>query len=385
MNATEIMTPADPGAKTAPLVLNVDDYPPGRYTRTKILRQAGFTVVEAGTGEEALAQLSHRPDLVLLDINLPDMTGFQVCKRIKDNPDTAGTLVLHMSASSLLPTDQVAGLEGGADGYLTEPVEPTVLIATVKALLRIRRAEEGLRRSNEALRSLTDMLSHELREPLRQVSIYAEVLHERLKDRARPEEEQFFTNVLSGARRLGALIESVLTYSRSIYDVTSLANISAQEALDQCLKELELLIAESGATVISEQTLPNVYADQLSLARVFSNLISNSIKYRGEAPPEIRITAAAEGSFVRFCVEDNGIGIDPKYHSRIFDVFKRLHGAEYPGTGIGLSLCRRIVENMGGKIWVESDIGHGARFCFTVPAALDAQLRGTLAMKDRWG
>jgi light-regulated signal transduction histidine kinase (bacteriophytochrome) len=168
------------------------------------------------------------------------------------------------------------------------------------ALLRIRRAEESLRRSNESLRSLNDMLSHELREPLRQVSIYAEILHERLKDRTRPEEEQFFTNVLSGARRLGTLIESVLTYSRTIYDVTSLTTVSAQEALEVCLRELDLLIRESNAKIICEQPLPLVHSDQFSLARVFSNLISNSIKYRSNAEPVIRITAVSDGPFVRF-------------------------------------------------------------------------------------
>ncbi len=151
-------TLADTKPKNGTTVLNVDDYSPGRYTRTRILRQAGFTVHEAGTGEEALALLTHRPDLVLLDVNLPDIDGMQVCRRIKENPDTAGTLVLHLSASSILSSDQVAGLEGGADAYLTEPVEPNVLIATIRALLRIRSAEEGLRRSNESLRSLTDML-----------------------------------------------------------------------------------------------------------------------------------------------------------------------------------------------------------------------------------
>jgi signal transduction histidine kinase len=360
---------ADPNQKNGTIVLNVDDYSPGRYIRTRILRQAGFTVHEAGTGEQALALLSHRPDLVVLDVNLPDINGMQVCRRIKENPDTAGTLVLHLSASSLLATDQVAGLESGADAYLTEPIEPSVLIATVKALLRIRRAEEGLRRSNESLRSLTDMLSHELREPLRQVSVYAELLHEQFKDRTRPEEEQFFDNVLSGARRLGALIEGVLTYSRSIYDLTFMSDISAQDALTGSLTELELLIAESGSRVVCDMPLPRVHSNKLSLARVFSNLISNSIKYRSSAAPEIRIAAVPEGRVIRFSFADNGIGIDPKYHARIFDVFKRLHGSEYPGTGIGLSLCRRIIENMGGEIWVESELGQGAHFYFTVPVA----------------
>jgi signal transduction histidine kinase len=363
------MTAGDNKPKNGTIVLNVDDYSPGRYTRTRILRQAGFTVHEAGTGEEALALLTHRPALVLLDVNLPDINGMQVCRRIKENPDTAGTLVLHLSASSLLAADQVAGLESGADAYLIEPVEPGVLIATVKALLRIRRAEEGLRRSNESLRSLTDMLSHELREPLRQVSVYAEVLHEQFKDRTLPEEEQFFGNVLSGARRLGALIEGVLTYSRSIYDLTFMSDISAQDALAAALTELDLLIAESGARIVCDQPLPLVHSNKLSLARVFSNLISNSIKYRSAAPPEVRVRAVRDGHFIRFSFEDNGIGIDPKFHARIFDVFKRLHGTEYPGTGIGLSLCRRIIENMGGEIWVESELGQGAHFYFTIPVA----------------
>src|ERR1700722_17085877 len=112
-NPAEILTAA-PVSRPAPVVVNVDDYAPGRYGRTKVLRQAGFTVHEAATGEQALALLSHRPDLVLLDVNLPDINGMEVCRRIKENPDTAGTLVLHMSASSLLTKDQVAGLEGGA-------------------------------------------------------------------------------------------------------------------------------------------------------------------------------------------------------------------------------------------------------------------------------
>ncbi len=375
------MMPAQAKPRTAPVVLNVDDYAPGRYTRTTILRQAGFTVLEAGSGEEALSLLAHRPDVVLLDVNLPDIDGREVCQRIRENPDTAGTLVLHLTASNLLPDDQVAGLESGADAYLTEPIAPEVLVATVKALLRMRRAEEGLRRSNESLRSLTDMLSHELREPLRQVSVYAELLQERLKNKADPEEEMFLGNVLAGGRRLNALIEAVLSYSRSIYDVTPMSDISAQEALEASLTELELLIAESGARIVCDKPLPRVYADKLSLARVFSNLISNSIKYRSTDPPEIRISAVPEDQFIRFCFADNGIGIDPKYRALIFDVFKRLHGAEYPGTGIGLSLCRRILESMGGSIWVESEVGKGASFYFTVPQFREAASPGRSAYK----
>jgi two-component system, sensor histidine kinase and response regulator len=357
---------AEPIVKTAPTILNVDDYPPGRYTRSKILKQAGFTVYEATSGTEALNALAHRPDLVLLDVNLPDINGVEVCRRIKGNPDTAGIVVLHLSASNLLPSDQVLGLNSGADGYLTEPVEPAVLIATMNALLRIRKAEEALRYSNEALRNVTDMLSHELREPIRAVTIYGQLLHQNLGSRLTPEEENLFQQMLSGSRRMDRLVEGVLVYSRAIYEIPTLTRVSVQEALDTSLAELELLIAEAGGQVTVEGTLPFVQGDKLSLVRVFSNLISNSIKYRSSAPPRIRISAATEGNTVRISVEDNGIGIDPQYHSKIFDVFSRLHGVEYSGAGVGLSLCRRIVERMGGSIWVDSEEGHGARFTFTL-------------------
>ncbi len=185
--------------------------------------------------------------------------------------------------------------------------------------------------------------------------------------------------MLSGARRLGALIEGVLTYSRSIYDLTFMSDISAQDALAAALTELDLLIAESGARIACAEPLPRVRSNKLSLARVFSNLISNSIKYRSEAPVIVRIKAVRDGGFIRFAFEDNGIGIDPKHHARIFDVFKRLHGSEYPGTGIGLSLCRRIIENMGGEIWVESELGQGSHFYFTVPVAESSLVNSTPA------
>jgi signal transduction histidine kinase len=368
---------ANKNAPTAPTssgkrratVLNVDDYSPGLYSRSKILKRAGFDVQEARSGEEALALLSHRPDVILLDVNLPDMSGLEVCRRIKSNPDTAGIVVLHISASNLLPDDQVIGLNSGADGYLTEPTDAAVLIATVNSLLRVRYAEERLRYINETLRSLTDMLSHELREPLRTVNVYAELLDLNLSPNLSVEQKELFEQLRSAGRRMEKLVEGVLSYSRAIYDPKPPVRISAQDALDASLSELQLLIRESGASVVCGVKLPLVQADQLSLVRIFSNLISNSIKYRGTEPLMVRISADPSDHLIEFHVQDNGIGIDPRYHAKIFDVFGRLHGAEYSGVGIGLSLCRRILESMGGSIWVDSAESHGATFHFTLPAA----------------
>ncbi len=158
-------------------ILNVDDYRPSLYARSKVLRQAGFEVLEATNGAGALQMLSDlKPPLVLLDVNLPDMTGFEVCKRIRATPTIAGTTVVHISASSSQTRHQVYGLDSGADSYMVEPVEPEVLIATVKAFLRARQAEDALRRSNEDLGRFSYTVAHELSEPLRTITVHAQLL-----------------------------------------------------------------------------------------------------------------------------------------------------------------------------------------------------------------
>src|SRR5262249_48265217 len=155
------------------------------------------------------------------------------------------------------------------------------------------------------------------REPHRQISIYTELLYKSLKDRSTPEEQQFFANLMKGAKRMGALIESVYSYSRAEYEVTALVNVSAQETLESCKADLDMLLKATAASIVCQAPLPVVRADRVSLVRIFSTVIPNSNKYRSEAPPDVRISAESDGNSVVFCVEDNGSGIDPNYHSRI--------------------------------------------------------------------
>jgi len=354
-----------------PLILNVDDYAPARYARTKILQQAGYEVGEAGSGTEALKMLEKKPDVVLLDINLPDMDGFEVCRRIKADPNTASILVLHLTASNVGDADRATGLNNGADSYLTEPIEPDVLIATVRALLRAREAENALRRSNQDLRELTHLLSHDIREPLRAITIYAELLEESLGDRLTAQEREFMNYTLSGAHQLSALIEGMLIFSRTLHEGLGAINVSAGEAVKAACAELELLLRESGARV-DIGPMPVVRANLAALTRVFSNLLSNSIKYRSPASPEISITAKCCDGVWTITIRDNGIGIKAEYHDTIFEPFKRLHGKESSGVGLGLSLCRRIIEAHGGRIWVESEVAKGSSFSFTLPQGTSA-------------
>ncbi|MEP6961485.1 MAG: ATP-binding protein [Acidobacteriota bacterium] len=351
----------------AHFILNVDDYAPGRYSRTKILTQAGFEVKEAATGTEALRIAEEMPQLVLLDVNLPDIDGFEVCRRIKQNPKTAGTIVVHLSASSLQPEHFVAGLDGGADSYLTEPIPPAVLIATIRALLRAHSAEEALRYSNSQLDQFANMVSHELREPLRGFTVHVELLKAKLAGRLDVSEQDLVTKALSNARRMNQRINSLLDYSRAEHGYAEIKETSAQEALTECLEELQLLLAETGATVHSG-SLPKVQANPTGLIRVFANLITNSVKYRGPEAPEITVSATPRDGGFLFAVRDNGRGIDPQYQGKIFEAFERLHSAEISGAGLGLPLCRRVIHTCGGKIWVESALGEGSTFYFTLPA-----------------
>ena len=347
-------------------ILNVDDYEPGRYARTKILRQAGFEVLEAANGAEALSMVaSKKPSIVLLDVNMPDMSGYEVCRRIRTNSATATTTVVHISASNIQTQHQVDGLEGGADSYLVEPVAPEVLIATVKAFLRARVAEESLRRSNEDLERFAYMVAHDLNEPLRTVSTYAQLLQKGLSGKLDENSSQHLKFIVEGAGRMRSLIQDILHYSQANRGEAELKPMDMEVALSSITASLESAIKAGGAA-LTHDPLPVVLADS-RIEHVLQNLISNSLKYaRAGSPAEIHISArSADGRWL-FSVTDNGIGIPPEYQKAVFGVFRRLHGQSIPGTGLGLALCQRIIEDCGGSIWAESEPGIGSTFFFTL-------------------
>jgi signal transduction histidine kinase len=352
---------------TESLILNVDDYVPGRYARTRLLKQAGFRVIEAGTGSETIDLVKeHKPALILLDVNLPDMSGFDVCRRLRRDPQTETLTILHISASSVLTQHQVNGLESGADGYLVEPVEPDVLVATVNAFLRARRAEEAMRKSNEELRLFTYRVGHDLNEPLRTITAHTQLLKRRLGADNEPEIAATLDFIVEGAAKMRYFIEGLLQYSQATGCSEKLARVDCETLLQRVIGNLDSSIHDSGARITSDP-LPNVPANG-QLEYVFQNLISNAIKYGTPGiAPRIHVGVHNEGSGWLFSVRDNGIGIEPQYQDRIFEMFQRLHGQEIAGNGIGLALVRKIVEGLGGKIWVESGEGAGSTFYLRLP------------------
>jgi signal transduction histidine kinase len=240
------------------------------------------------------------------------------------------------------------------------------------------RAEEKLKlaladlgRSNKDLEQFAYVASHDLQEPLRMVSSYTQLLARRYRGQLDAAASEFIAYAVDGANRMQKLIDDLLAYSRVGTRAKAFQPTGCTAVLDRALANLQAAIETSG-TVVTHGPLPAVVHDNLLLVQLFQNLIGNAIKFHVEKPPRIHVSAEQKGEEWVFAVRDNGIGIDPQHAERIFTIFQRLHtGEEYPGTGIGLAICKKIVERRGGRIWVESQPGIGSTFYFTIPMGGD--------------
>lgn len=231
----------------------------------------------------------------------------------------------------------------------------------------LRKLNQELTLSNQELEQFAYIVSHDLREPLRMVTSFTQLLEKKYSGHLDADADQIIGFAVDGATRMEELINDLLTYSRVGNSGKTLELINTEKVLDQALSNLHIVIQEHNAQIVRE-TLPSIVGNATQLIQLWQNLIDNSIKYRRDESPKIEIGVTAELEQYLFWVKDNGIGIDPKYSDRIFQIFQRLHTRqEYPGTGTGLAICHKIVERHGGKIWVESELGQGATFYFTLP------------------
>jgi light-regulated signal transduction histidine kinase (bacteriophytochrome) len=236
-----------------------------------------------------------------------------------------------------------------------------------QAEAELQRQKADLARSNAELQQFAYVASHDLQEPLRMVTSYLELIERRYKGQLDPRADQFINYAVDGAVRMQTLINALLTYSRVGSTPQSYAVIDCAVVLQDVLTNLQVTIAKNNAS-ITHDSLPQVHGDRTQLIQLFQNLISNGIKFRREAVPHIHIGAKRLSDKWLFSIHDNGIGIEAQYTNRIFIIFQRLHSrAEYAGTGIGLAICKKIVERHGGNLWVEAQPDQGSTFYFTLP------------------
>lgn len=268
-----------------------------------------------------------------------------------------------------LPVEISIGSPTSQKGFVTFHAFVRDISDEKRAGEALEQQQRELERSNRELEQFAYAASHDLQEPLRAVSGYCQLLRRRYHGQLDPRAEEYIDEAVSGASRMQALIEGLLVYSRVGRHGNPLVATDAEAAFDRAVENLQAAIAEGNA-VVTHGPLPTVTADATQLTQLFQNLIGNAIKYRGERPPRVHVAVERREFEWLFSVRDNGIGIAAQYQERIFAIFQRLHTrSEYPGTGIGLAICQRIVERHGGRIWVESEPGRGSTFFFSLPVA----------------
>jgi len=377
-------------------ILIVDDEPALLEACARILASAHHEIFRAETGEEALAVCrAERPDLVLLAPVLPGIQGLEVCKQIKGDPELSRSSVILISGRRVSPDEQAEGLESGADGYLTKPIERRTLLAHVRALLRITETERALRESEERQRQLVDDLmqanrrleeynrlkaelvanmSHELRTPLTAIIGFVQLVQ--MTEAGKPVPPAYataFERILRNGRHLLALIDDVLDVAKIEAGRLKINRepFDLGDVVQSAFRELQSLARQKGIDyrLRIPKPLPLAFSDPLRVRQVAINLLSNAIKFTHQGSVEAEMVPW-DGGMCRFVVRDTGVGIDEAAMSIIFERFRQVDGSmsrPAGGAGLGLSIVRQIVELLGGTIEVESRVGEGSTFTVTLP------------------
>jgi signal transduction histidine kinase len=363
-------------------VLLIEDAPADAEIEIAELRRSGFDVAAdvVDTREQVRERLGkHIYDVILADYSLPHFRGMDALDILREKSLNTPLILV---TGALNSETAVECVKQGAMDYVLKDHLARLPISVRRALedvrLRKERARaqeqlankvEELARSNCDLEQFAYVASHDLQEPLRMVAAYTQLLSERYQGKLDSAAERYISYAVEGATRMQALLEDLLAFSRIGRSGSLPAPTDVNSAINEVLKNLALTLKEHGVTVTCNP-MPTILADRFQVVQLFQNLIGNAIKFRAKRNPCVTISAEKKGGEWLFSVFDNGIGIAAEHNDLIFKIFQRLHTrVEYPGNGVGLAICKKIVEQNGGRIWVESELGHGANFRFTFPAA----------------
>ncbi|HEY2343823.1 MAG TPA: ATP-binding protein [Chthoniobacteraceae bacterium] len=418
-------TPSAAGSAAAQReILVVEDSATQALKLRYFLEKNGYQITLARNGVEALSRLAdHVPDVIITDVAMPEMDGFELCSKVRADERLKHLPVILLTSLSD-PRDAVRGLQCGANNFIVKPYDESFLLSQIDCLLanvalrrsavagndievffagqkhlvladrvqiidlllssydaavqktrelqlateKLEEQTRELERSNNELDQFGYVVSHDLQEPLRAVTGFLDLLKRRYKHQLDDKAGEYIEFAVQGAQRMQALIRDLLAYARLGAREKEFAPVDCRKILRDALANLRAAIDESGAEVTCDVNLPLVQGNATQLTQLFQNLIGNALKFRRpDEPPRIRIHSTPREGRCEFTVADNGIGIAEKDFARIFQVFQRLHErGKYPGTGIGLAVCKKIVERHGGEIWVESEPGKGTIFRFTL-------------------
>ncbi|HAG79578.1 MAG TPA: hybrid sensor histidine kinase/response regulator [Cyanobacteria bacterium UBA12227] len=379
-------------------ILIVDDQPNNLRLLSTTLTNAGYKVKNAISAQMALVGIQAAlPELILLDIMMPDLNGYELCQQLKASPETQNIPVIFLSALDDEDSKLKAFEFGGVD-YITKPFQVKEVLARVQNQLTIVRQQQKLAqqniqlqqlnvelaRSNKDLEEFAYIASHDLRSPLQTMKAFAYLLDQKYQGLLDNKADRYITRIVQATNRMEQLIQDLLNYSRVGTNTIQFKQTDCNKVVAEVLINLQAAINVSGA-VITYDKLPIVRGNATQLEQLFQNLIGNGIKFRRpDIPVEVKISVeerkknvslssssiqeSEERSEWLFGIHDNGIGIEPQYFDRIFQVFQRLHTIEeYPGTGIGLAIAKKIVDRHQGEIWLESSLDLGTTFYFTIP------------------
>ncbi|MBU2708199.1 response regulator [Zooshikella marina] len=360
-----------------PNILIVDDRPENLVATRKTLKTLDVNILEASSGNEALSlMLRYRFAVVLLDVQMPGMDGFETATLMQEDKQMRQTPIIFVTAISKEESYANRAAEIGAVDYIFKPINPCILTSKVKVYVelyqqhrRVQQLNDFLQYNNEELERFAYIVSHDLKEPARNVLNFATLYRQMKKDKNKsPEaEETCLERIIDSAGRMLSMIEGVLQYSRSQDCLYAHTMVDCNDIVRSVKKNIVYVLEQKDITINCTE-LPTVNGNKIQILQIFQNLVSNAIKFNNNERIIIDIDFSCNGKYYEFCVSDNGIGIAKPYRKKIFDVFEQLNRREeYPGTGIGLAVCRKIIASYGGMIWVTDHKGGGSTFHFTLP------------------